>query len=187
MRVFVPILLAFFAAISCNQQVDLPHYGTVEFDREFVDQNGKSFTAQNLEDKVYISDFFFTHCPAICPKMSAQMRRIQDSFSKEEDLKFVSITVDRERDTIDRLRYYADKIGATDDKWHLLTASQADIDTMSSRMMVFQEKDSTAPGGYNHMGKFLLIDKKGEIRGAYNGVDPVEVDELMADLKKLLK
>jgi len=183
---WIAFLLVIIVVFSCNKNEELPVYGHVTFDSIFTNQNGEHFSQEDVDGKIYISDFFFTHCPAICPKMTAQLLRVQDAF-KPDDILITSFSVDVERDTPERLKWYQDKNGISAQNWQLLTGNQVDVDSLSARMMIFQEADSTAPGGFNHMGKFLLIDKKGQIRGAYNGVDPEEVDELMEDLKQLIK
>ncbi len=185
MRTLIILFIA-LSVVSCKKKSKLPAYGTVNIPYEFIDQEGRNVNAKTWENKVYVADFFFTHCPSICVKMSEQMLRVQEAYKNEDDLKLVSFSIDVERDSIPRLKWYADKVGVDPNRWIMLRGNQADVDSTSARMKVFQQADKSAPGGFNHAGYFILVDKTGTFRGFYNGTDSVEVDKLIKDLKPLL-
>lgn len=152
----------------------------------FTDQDGNTVTEQTVEGKVYVTDFFFTHCPTICPKMKQQMLRVYDAFEGEKDLVLLSHSIDPKRDSVGRLKEYSDKLGITSNRWHLMTGEKDSIYSMAFHYMVVAQEDKLAPGGYAHSGAFLLVDRKRQIRGIYDGTNPKEVDEMMADIKTLL-
>ena len=92
-------------------------------DFKLQDQNGQWRSQEDLVNKIYITDFFFTTCPSICKDMAKGMRRIQDEFMDEERVVLVSHSVMPKIDTVAQLRDYANRNGAVDDKWIFLTLS----------------------------------------------------------------
>src|SRR5262245_40116239 len=83
---------------GCGSAPLLPELGqTAPF--TLTDQNGAPFDSRALENKIWIADFVFTHCPGPCPRMSSQMHQVQQALGKEERLRLVSFTVDPARDT----------------------------------------------------------------------------------------
>ena len=183
--------LAFFfiaalAFVSCQKQADLPKYSETAIPGTYTNQNGNEFTAADIEGKVVVTDFIFTHCPSICPKMAQQMKRVQTAYEGNDNLRLVSFSIDPERDTVGRLNWYANKIGADPEMWQFVTAPMDVIKETSDSLMVFQEEDADAPGGFNHQSRFILIDRQGFARGFYDGVNPEDVDRLINDIETLL-
>lgn len=155
-------------------------------DFAFVDQDGNSIDQSTTKGKVYVTDFFFTSCPTICPKMKQQMLRIYDRFETNDDVLLLSHSIDPKRDSVGRLKTYADKLGISSTKWHLMTGDRDSIYSMAKHYMIAAQEDELAPGGFAHSGAFLLVDKNRQIRGIYDGTNPEEVDQLMLDLEFLL-
>ena len=110
------------AVVACQKQSDLPSYSEVTIPGKYTNQNGETVTAESLKGKVVVTDFVFTHCPSICPKMAQQMKRVQDEFDGNEDLQLLSFSIDPERDTVGRLKWYTEKIGANDQMSSFVTA-----------------------------------------------------------------
>ncbi|MEX2596271.1 MAG: SCO family protein [Salibacteraceae bacterium] len=152
----------------------------------FYDQNGDNITHKTIEGKVYVTDFFFTSCPTICPKMKQQMLRVHERFRETEDLVLLSHSIDPKRDSIARLKTYADKLGIDGSRWHLMTGERDSIYSMAKHYMIAAQEDRLAPGGYAHSGAFLLVDRNKQIRGIYDGTDPDDVDDLMSDIEVIL-
>ncbi len=154
----------------------------------FTDQNGEIVTNQTFDNKIYLADFFFTSCPTICPKVKAQMKRVYDAFASEPRLVLLSHTIDPKRDSVARLRNYAQKIGVNDAKrWHLVTGSKDSIYNIARYYNSVAVEDQTAPGGFDHSGYVVLIDKKRHIRAIARGTEAEDMDRMMKDIKKLLK
>lgn len=153
----------------------------------FVDQDGNTIDHSTIDNKIYVTDFFFTSCPTICPKMKQQMLRIYDEFEGEADLVLLSHSIDPKRDSVGRLKIFADKLGISSDRWHLVTGEKDSIYSMAKHYMVAAQEDDLAPGGYAHSGQFLLVDKNKQIRGIYDGTIPEDVDVLMEDIRFLLE
>src|SRR5687767_6034944 len=72
----------------------------------FINQNGETSGSELLQGKIVVADFFFVRCKSICPKMTSEMNRVQDTFQGNEKLRLVSFTVDPERDSSSVLRDY---------------------------------------------------------------------------------
>lgn len=116
------------------------------------------------------------------------MLRVYDAYKDEKQLAFVSHTIDPKHDTIPALKKYADKLGIDGTKWHFVYGDRETVYQLARNgYFTIAEEDAKAPGGIMHMGYFTLVDKSGKIRGMYNGVDEKEVDNLIADIKILLK
>lgn len=180
--------LTFFLTVlffSCSQKEELPKYSKATIPGTYVNQNGETITGKDLEGNIVVADFVFTHCPSICPRMAEQMLRVQEEFSDKDDLRLISFSIDPARDTVGRLKWYTQKIGTNDDVWSFVRAEKEVVRETSDSLMVFQEKDENAPGGFNHASQFILMDKDGIVRGYYDGVKPEDVSELIEDIHTL--
>lgn len=186
MKYFVFILLSLSVLTACNQAKELPDYGKITIPGQYENQLAQLVDSTDLEGKVLVVDFVFTHCPNICIPMAGQMKRVQEKYGDKKDLKLMSFSIDPKRDTLERLQWYADKVGVNNDVWWLLRTDMEMIKTTAKEFKVFQEADADAPGGFNHQSWFLLIDKNGHMRGSYDGTEAEDVDQLMKDMKQLL-
>lgn len=175
----------------------LPIYGEVSIvdndtiyhrirDFEFMDQDSQIITNKTFEDKIYIADFFFTTCPTICPKVKQQLIRVRDEFANEDLLKFLSHSIDTRRDSVPTLKKYAEKLNISSDTWHLVTGDKKEIYDIAKDYFSIAKEDANAPGGYDHSGYIILVDKDRHIRAYCDGTDPEKVDLFMQDIRKLL-
>lgn len=147
-------------------------------------QDGTEFrSAEALKDKVWVADFFFTTCNGPCPRMSAQMKQIQHATEATPDVQLVSFTVDPAHDTPEVLAAYAKRFRYDPARWHFLTGPPAVLQTLNQD--VFQL------GGIgvklDHSTRFLLIDRKGRLRGYYDTTDATTIRQLTEDIAKLRK
>lgn len=153
----------------------------------YIDQLERPFGSDSLAGKVYVVDFFFTSCPTICPKVKGQMLRLEEKFGNHPDFALVSFTVDPKRDTPARMREYAGKLGITDmDRWRFIYGDKFEIYDLDADYLSIAEEDAGAPGGFNHSGYIVLVDRNGFVRSYANGLDESEVNFLMADIELLL-
>jgi protein SCO1/2 len=153
---------------------------------KFVNQYGDSISNKSLDGQIYVADFFFTTCPSICPVMARNMLNVYNAFKGSGDVKIISHSIDPKHDSVPVLKKYADKLGVTGNTWWFLQGKKEDVYKIAERSyLVAVQKDSTAAGGYIHAGYFVLIDKQKRIRGSYDGTDPKQVDQLIADIKQL--
>lgn len=183
--------------VSCKEQSEnLPYLGphdVVGIDTiyykippfSFVNQHGNEISNETIEGKVVVADFFFTHCPTICPKMTAQMKRLSETTS-DLDYLILSHSIDPANDTVERLKWYAENNGIKADNWHFLTGDQAKINQHGTLgYMISAVQDDSEPGGFAHSSFFILLDKQQHIRGYYDGTSTEEVDRLILDLEWL--
>jgi protein SCO1/2 len=173
-----------------NQPVD-PVTGEIDPqpvpDWTYVDQLNRPFGNKDLLGKVYVAEFFFTSCPTICPKVKGQMLRLEEEFVNEPDFAMVSFTVDPKRDTPERMNNYAEKLGIKDmDRWRFIYGDKFEISDLDQYYLSIAEEDASAPGGFNHSGNIVLVDRQGFVRSYASGLDSEEVDYLMDDIKLLL-
>ena len=157
----------------------------------FTNLDGREFSHRNVGNRVRVVDYFFTHCPTICPVMSSQLVRLQAQMRKDgithDDVLLLSHTVDPRRDTPERLLEYATRIGADTSQWKFLTGSEEDLYDMARTGYYLKALPSdTAAGGFFHSDTFTLVDEHGLIRGYYDGTSTEEVDQLLSHLKQLL-
>jgi len=115
------------------------------------------------------------------------MLKIYDEFIDEPGFKMISYTLDPKRDTPQKLKTYAENLDVETNKWMFLTGNQDDLMDLSNKgYFVAAEEDDGAPGGFNHSGRIMLIDKKGHIRGYSLGTKPKETPILIKKIKQLL-
>lgn len=164
---------------------DTLYHSIPEF--EFLNQDSVPITGETFANSIYIADFFFTSCPSICPIMHRNMLKIYEKYKGNDEVKILSHSIDTKYDTPSVLKDYAQKLGVDGDQWQFASGTRETIYGISPSYMVFTEENEAAPGGYEHQGWFLLIDKDKHIRGAYNGTEEAEVKQLMADMDVLLK
>lgn len=156
-------------------------------DFSFVNQDSMAITNQTFEGKAYISDHFFISCPTICPKLSKSMLRIHDKFKADPNLLLISHSIDTKYDTIPRLKKYARNLGVTSDKWHFVTGEKDAILNIAEDYFNVALEDNDAPGGYNHSGRLILVDKDRHIRAFCDGTNTESVDKFMVDIQHLLR
>ena len=149
----------------------------------FINQNGETFSHNQLKNKITVLDFFFTNCPGPCPIMTYNMKSLYNDFSSSDDVQFVSITVDPDNDNIKVLKNYADINGINDQRWQLLTSELSKIKSLKrDGFMLFADE---LPQG--HAIKFILIDEHGNIRKYFDGTDEGSLTILKKDISYLVK
>ncbi|MEP3836058.1 MAG: SCO family protein [Algibacter sp.] len=191
-----------------NSRVDyLPYYNDASFtphwltpnteeekafhkipDFSLTNQLGETVTQHTFDNKIYITDFFFTTCPGICPKMTGNMAKVQEEFKNEKDILLLSHSVMPSTDSVSVLSAYAKNNDVIDDKWHLVTGDRNEIYTLG-RDYYFVESDlgeEKSIEDFLHTENFLLIDKNKHIRGIYNGLNRASIAQLLTDTKTLL-
>lgn len=180
-----------------------PHFNEPEMDTVFhtipawklTNQKGKDFLGESLKGKIYVADFFFTRCETICPKMSTELTRVQDTFLQNDDVQLASFSVDPSHDTPEILREYAKKYDAKSGKWHFLTGTKSQIYPLAIKGYFVPVADAseydkvikTPDETFIHSERLILVDKEGHIRGFYDGTDKKDVDRLILEIRVLVK
>lgn len=202
------LLLFVFACESGTEQkgTPLPYYNAADFTPEWIDtdtpeyndihtiadfslknQNGQLISNKTLAGKIYVADFFFTSCPSICPKMTSNLFKVQETFKEDQGVQLLSYSVMPWADSVSVLKSYAEVKGIDAGKWNLLTGTQEEIYQLA-RTSYFAEREiglSRQSNEFLHTENFILVDDKGRIRGVYNGTLPLEVTRLITDIRTL--
>ena len=186
----VLLIFGIYKTLHQKPLVVLPYYGVeghVIGDFEFIDQTGNKVTPSIFKDKIYVTDYFFTTCKTICPIMKTSMKGIYDKFSNNNDVMFLSHTVDPETDSVEVLAQYALSLGIDNNKWKFVTGNKKELyDAARNYYLLNAEKGDGGPDDFIHTQNFALIDKEKKIRGFYDGTDSVQMKKLIVDIDVLL-
>ena len=159
----------------------------------FTERSGRKIRLADLLEKVWVLDFIYTHCPDTCPIQTAEMKSLQDEFAAEKDIRFVSITVDPTRDTPAALSEYAARFSADRERWLFLTGDKDAIYALAQEGFHLavaelpQASREPSAATHAHSPRFVLIDRKAQIRGYYQATDKPALARLRRDLRRLLQ
>ncbi|WP_445714832.1 SCO family protein [Flavobacterium sp.] len=197
---FIVLIFGIWAVpkiIAKFQKSDLVEIGPVpEF--KLTNQDNKAISDKDYLGKVYVVEFFFSTCPTICPKMNESMLQLQNEFYGNPNFGIASITIDPSNDTPQVLKEHAKLLGVKHYNWHFLTGDKEYIYSLANKgFNLYAGENNKVAGGFEHSGLFALIDKDGKIRCRkdaqgnpilyYDGLDPVGVEAIKEDIKKLLE
>ena len=171
---------------------------------DFILTNQDSILISNedLNDKVYVLEFFFTRCPDICIEMNRNMKLLDEKFGDSNEFGIVSITIDPYNDNPSTLKEYSEALNIQSQNWHFLTGEKDYIyDLANNGFNIYANQNANFAGGFEHQGYFALIDKDGYIRSRkdnfgnpimyYLGINDINanlqgIDMLSYDIKKLI-
>jgi protein SCO1/2 len=180
--------LAGLAALSaCSREAPaLEVFGDVpQF--QLVAQTGQPFSSQALAGKIWVADFIYTTCPGPCPRMTSQMREVQDAVAKIPDagasVRFVSFTIDPENDTPPVLAAYAKMHGASPQMWYFLTGPVATLQMLDRDAFKLGNIDGTL----QHSTRFVLVDRQSRIRGYYDTSEAPAIAHVISDVEALAR
>lgn len=149
----------------------------------FTNQNGKTITQNDYKDKIYVADFFFTTCQTICPIMTSHMADIQKEILDDDEVLLLSHSVTPEIDNVAQLKRYAIEKGVNDKKWNLVTGNKKEIYKLARKSyLAVKDNGNGGPFDMVHTENFMLIDKKRQIRGYYDGTNTEDMNRLLADI-----
>src|SRR5580698_3167463 len=171
------LLIVVLVLAGCGQK-PLPLMGDVPA-FQLTDQLGRTFSSATLHGHVWVADFVYTNCEGPCPRMSSRMHGIQKA--TDSGVKLVSFTVDPQRDTPQALAEYGRKFGADDARWSFLTGDAATLDMLDHDAF----KLGNLGASMDHSTRFVLVDKKGRVRGYYGLADGDPVARVAKDAARL--
>ncbi len=176
-----------YSTVDGEEVADTLYHKVAEF--KYLNQDSVLITSESMKGKVWISDFFFTTCPTICPPMTSQMKRLNEMLKDlSDEIQFMSFSIDPNRDTPARLREYIAMHEISASNWHFFTGHEAATHQLGVQsFLVHAGADDTEPGGFAHSDIFTLVDHNGHVRGVYHGTDIDEVDQMEKDVRKLLE
>ena len=184
---------------SCNKKDEpLPILGNTEVlngdtifhtvaDIPLMDQDSQVFQLSKMGDKVFIADFFFISCPPICPRVKKQMIRLYEQYKNDDRVMLLSHTIDPRHDSISVLKRYADNLGVDSAKWKFLYGTKDTIFDLADQYFVSVVDDPSAPAGFDHSGRLILLDRNRHIRGFCEGTDPNSVTAFFHTVDQLLR
>jgi protein SCO1 len=153
----------------------------------FTNQLGKQVTLDDLEGKIIVMNFFFTRCPSICPGLTRNMKKLQESFVKNDSIvQFVSVTVDPVHDSVAQLRKFAEQYKVNHDTWWFVTGDKSALKEFALKEMMANIADTEVDTAFIHTENFFLLDKDRVIRGWYNGFDEAKQAQLARTIPLLL-
>ena len=200
----LPAIMYFYLTRGYNNFIKLEVIGEVNYsidDFSFINQDNDTITKDSLLGSIYVANFFFTSCPSICPTMTRNMSYLQDKLSVYPNIRFLSHTVDPDNDTPEKLINYVDlmqqkNISIDLSNWDFVTGDKDKLYQSAANYFVNASVDSLAPGGFLHSEYFVLIDKQGRVRsgidingnivGAYDGTNEVQMKDLINDINVLM-
>jgi protein SCO1/2 len=160
-------------------------------DFSLTNQENKPVSWDSLKGKIVIADFFFTRCPTICPGLTKNMKRLAESVNNgkrvgdktNEMVHFLSFSIDPERDSVERLKNWANRFQINPEQWWLLTGSKKTIyDLIIHEMKIPVEDGQGIDTNFMHTDHFVLIDSSRHVRGYYHGLDSASLATLSEDL-----
>jgi len=153
----------------------------------FVNQLGKAVSLDDAKGKVLVVNFFFSRCPSICPGLTKNMKKLQNSFLKNPEIvQFISISVDPEYDSVPRLRKFADRFGVNHDSWWFVTGDKKEIYDFAFNEIKASIADVNVDTAFVHTENFFLLDSNRVVRGWYNGFDTTKLAQLASDIPTLM-
>lgn len=190
---FIALVIGFYIVISRL----IPGYSTVKVPPisyvqpfRFITQDGKYFTDKDAAGKVYVAEYFFTTCTGICPRLNKNMRLVYDRYKNEKDFLILSHTCNPETDSAATLRHYADSMGVSTNRWIFLTGRKDSLyyqARLSYHIDDPKNNLTSIEDDFLHTQFFALVNKKGEVKKIYDGLKQSEVEDMIADIGKLLK
>lgn len=154
----------------------------------FTNQLGKQVSLYDVKGKVIVLDFFFTRCPTFCPGMTRAMKKLQDSFKKNDTsfVQFISISIDPLHDSFPQLRKFADRFTISPDNWWMVTGDRREIYDFAFQEIKANIADAEVDTGFLHTQNFFLLDREKIVRGWYNAFDSVDQQRLVRDIPLLM-
>lgn len=154
-------------------------------DFKLVDQTGNIITNKSFDNRIFVANFFYTHCPTVCTTINNNVNALLSDYAKNKMICFVSITVDPQRDSVPVLRQYAKKYNPAGIKWYFLTGDTTTIYPLARKGFLV---DATKIDNDNfiYSDKLILIDQQKHIRGYYSGTSTNDITKLNDEIKVLI-
>jgi protein SCO1/2 len=186
---FVGFYFVLGQVIPGFRQVKLPVLSEVH-PFSFMNQEGRRITEKDVEGKVYVAEYFFTTCKAICPKMNSNLKELFAKYEGEPDFRILSFSVDPLTDSVGRLKKYADSLHIDPSKWWMLTGAKDSLYNLA-RVSYLLDNPQNNVGNIDeqfiHTQFVALVDRNGRVRKIYDSLKKEELEELASDIKDLLK
>lgn len=154
-------------------------------DFRLKDQDGEEVTLGNFDKSIFIAEFFYTNCASVCELMLQNLSKVAANYKKNDMVKFVSITVDPDRDSVYALKAYSQKYEAMDKHWQFLTGDTSTIYNLARNGFLVNALAGKADD-FIYSEQFMLVDTHKRIRGYYNGTSKEDMVRLNDEIKVLI-
>lgn len=176
--------LAYFGPKNASAQNDTTYHSIPDF--EFTNQYNEKVDQKTTQNKIYVTEYFFTTCHSICPIMNSNLERVYKTFKNDSSFLILSHTVDPETDSVPVLLQYAQLHGVDNKNWLFLTGSKKDLYGLARKgYLLNAEEGNGGEEDFIHTQNFALVDKERHIRGFYDGTDTAEISRLIEEIKLL--
>ena len=167
----------------------LDHFGKLG-SFSFTGRDGKPVTDRDLSGRVTVFACFFTCCTETCPQLSGAVAKLQGDLADLANVRLVSLTVDPENDTPDRLNSYAQNFSADPNRWIFLTGPREQVEDFVINRLKQGLSESQQPGSkpgnkLGHSNKLTLVDRNGEVRAWFDGLTADGIKELESAVRQL--
>lgn len=188
------VWIAFYFNTTNSQKRSLPVLGNPGHTVDtftFINQEGRPFTKKDMDGKISVVEYFFTTCTSICPKMNKSLERVYKAYKGNPNVLLLSHTVDPVHDTAGAMKAYSLRFDADPKQWVFLTGDKKRLYEMARYSYLISAQDDTTgvtpDEDFIHDNHFALVDRTGHIRGFYDGLNAVQVDSMIGDIKLLLE
>jgi protein SCO1/2 len=190
---FIALALVFYFILTLL----IPGYGKIKSPRisvvqpfSFTNQDGNAVTEKDMAGKVYVAEFFFTHCDGICPIMNNNMRLVYEQFKDDSNFLILSHTSDPDRDSVAQMKHYADSMKVDTRRWIFLTGRKDSLYTAARISYTIDDPANNLKSiddQFIHSQFWALVDKNGDVRKIFEGIKESEARSLIKMAKRLLK
>jgi protein SCO1/2 len=192
--ILAAVFMGYYYKVSRDTPKTLPILGEGDHrvrQFSFINQDGKVVTNDDVKEKIYVVEYFFATCKGICPKMNENMTKVYQAFKGNDKVMILSHTVDPKKDTVQALKEYSLRYEADPHQWLFLTGDKKELYDMARYSYLVTAADDTATvdiqSDFIHTDRWVLVDGVGHIRGQYEGTNQAAADQLIGDIKELLK
>jgi protein SCO1/2 len=188
------VFMGYYYSITQVKEVALPYLGEKEHKVRpfsFTNQEMQTITQEDVKEKIYVAEYFFATCKGICPQMNENLNIVYQHFKGNSQVLFLSHTVDPLEDSAAALKAYSLQFDAKPDQWMFLTGDKKALYDHARYSYLISAQDDTAgvsiDQDFIHDNHFVLVDRKGYIRGMYDGLVTAEMTRLIQDIELLLQ
>ena len=167
--------LAWLLSLAEKERVHhhpLPVLGQIA-DFALTNQNGQVTTLADLSNHVWVADIIFTRCAGPCPRMTKQMKALQDALPAASEARLVTLTTDPDNDTPSVMKQYSERFNADPNRWTFLTGTKKEIAALgggslklgSVPVKLDEQKDPVDL--FIHSTYFVVVDKHAQLRAVF--------------------
>ena len=174
------LLISFFQVNRSRQLPQLPVLGSIAA-FTLTNQDGQITTLADFSNHVWVADIVFTRCAGPCPRMTGQMKLLQNFLPSASTAKLVTLTTDPENDSPAVFKKYGERFDADFNRWTFLTGTKNEIAALASGSLKLSAQpvkpadQKDVADLFIHTTIFVIVDKHARLRGFFEtggaGVD----------------